>query len=606
MRGRTRLIATVVACLLLTGVACLGVFRTSTPTATADTKVVFNVALLQKPDSLNPYTGIAAESYELWYLIYPTLTTPAQTDLSSTPALAASWSHSADQLTWTFHLVKDAVWTDGVPVTSADVVFSLQSVVDGGTQAATWGSYLKGVTKVTAPDKHTVVLHLKKPNVGLPYLPMPIVPVHIWGKLAKGEVRSFKNSPPVVGAGPFTLVSADPTLSTITFERNPTYFGDPSKIDEIVFTVYKEEDAAVQALKKGEVDFVEGIQGLTVQRLQGAPGITTHIGLAPGFDEIAFNTGAVNPSTGVPKGDGNPAVQDPAFRHALGYAIDRREIISKVYQGLGSPGASVVPAGNPLQWQPPAARAFHFDLAKAGALLDAAGYTKGRDGKRHMPDGSPIGTLRLDARSDSPTSIGTMTYFKEWLGDLGIDATVNIMSGEKLTDIILQGDFDVFQWGWVADPDPDSVLSYMTCWQRGNWSDSWFCNKKYDAMYAAQHTQLDTAKRKVILDKMQRMLYFQAPYLVTTYGGTGEAYRSDRFTDFSAQPRPHGVYLMQFGPYNYVHVTPVAGGGTAELETQQAHDRTAFLVLLCGTLVVCLVASYVVSWQRALTADDRP
>ena len=98
-----------VACLLLTGVACLGIFRTSTPTATADTKVVFNVALLQKPDSLNPYTGISAESYELWYLMYPTLTTPAQTDLSSTPALAASWSHSADALTWTFHLVKDAV-----------------------------------------------------------------------------------------------------------------------------------------------------------------------------------------------------------------------------------------------------------------------------------------------------------------------------------------------------------------------------------------------------------------------------------------------------------------------------------------------------------------
>ena len=131
-----------------------------------------------------------------------------------------------------------------------------------------------------------------------------------------------------------------------------------------MFTVYKEEDAAVQALKKGEVDFVEGIQGLTVQRLQGASGISTHIGLAPGFDEIAFNTGAVNPSTGVPKGDGNPAVQDPAFRHALGYALDRREIISKVYQGLGSPGASIVPAGNPLQWQPPAAEAYHFDLAR--------------------------------------------------------------------------------------------------------------------------------------------------------------------------------------------------------------------------------------------------
>jgi peptide/nickel transport system substrate-binding protein len=305
-------------------------------------------------------------------------------------------------------------------------------------------------------------------------------------------------------------------------------------------------------------------------------------------------------------GDPNPAVQDPAFRHALGYAINREEIVSKVYQGLGSPGASIVPKGNRFQWQPPPSEAYRFDLAKAGQLLDAAGYTKGSDGLRDLPDGKPIGTLRLDARAESPTSIGTMNYFKEWLGDLGIDATVDVMSGDKLTDIILSGDYDIFQWGWLADPDPDSILSYMTCWQRGNWSDSWFCNKQYDAWYAEQHTELDPAKRQVILDKMQQMIYLQAPYLVTTYGATGEAYRNDRFTGFTPQPSPNGVYFIQFGPYNYVHATPVNGGGTEAFYDQESRNRKMFLVLLCGTLVLCLGAGYVVSRQRALTADDRP
>lgn len=607
MRRGTRLAATLVACTLMVGVAVLGSVTTSSPAKAAASKVVFNVALLGKPDSLNPYTGITAESYEMWYLIYPTLTTPSEADLTSTPALATSWSHSADGLTWTFQLTPDARWSDGVPLTSADVVYSLEAAIKSGPQASTWGSYLNQVTSVTASGAHAVVLHLRKPNVVLPFLPMPIVPVHIWGDLTASQIRSYKNDPPnVVGAGAYEIASADATLSTITFERNPDYWGARPAIDEIVFTVYKEEDAAVQALKKGAVDFVENIQGLTVQRLAGTPGITTHVGIAPGFDEIAFNTGSVNLKTGAPMGDPNPAILDPAFRRALGYAVNRQEIVSKVYQGLGAPGASIVPDGNPFQWKPSPSEAFTFNLAKAGELLDAAGYTKGSDGLRDLPDGSPIGTLRLYARSDSPTSIGTMDYFQEWLGDIGIDAKVSVMSGDKLTDIILDGDFDMFQWGWLLDPDPDSMLSYMTCAQRGNWSDSWFCNKQYDALYTAQHTELNPAKRAVMLDKMQRLLYLQAPYLVTTYGATGEAYRSDRFTGFTGQPSSKGVYLIQFGPYNYLHIKPINGGGSEAFAALESRDRMAFLYLVCGTVVLCLLAGYAISRRRALTMDDRP
>jgi peptide/nickel transport system substrate-binding protein len=150
------------------------------------------------------------------------------------------------------------------------------------------------------------------------------------------------------------------------------------------------------------------------------------------------------------------------------------------------------------------------------------------------------------------------------------------------------------------------MLSYMTCWQRGAWSDSWFCNKQYDAMYAAQHTELDQAKRMAILTRMQRMLYLQAPYLVTTYGATGEAYRSDRFTGFTAQPSPDGVYLIQFGPYNYVHIKPVGNGGNAAFVELESRNRRLFLYLVCGALFLCLASWYLVSRQRAVTMEDRP
>ena len=89
--------------------------------------------------------------------------------------------------------------------------------------------------------------------------------------------------------------------------------------------------------------------------------------------------------------------------------------------------------------------------------------------------------------------------------------------------MILDGEFDAFEWGWYVEPDPDSMLSYMTCGQLGNWSDSWYCNEEYDALYEQQHTEIDDAARVEIVKQMQEMLFEDSPYLVTAYNTIGEA-----------------------------------------------------------------------------------
>ena len=140
-----------------------------------------------------------------------------------------------------------------------------------------------------------------------------------------------------------------------------------------------------------------------------------------------------------------------------------------------------------------------------------------------MPDGSPIGTLRLFARSENKKSVDTMDYFKEWLGELGIDAELTTMESNKLTNVILDGEFDAFHWGWYVEPDPDSMLSYMTCDQRGGWSDSWYCNPEYDALYTQQNGATDEAARQDAVKQMQEMLFNDSPYLVLVYNTLGEA-----------------------------------------------------------------------------------
>jgi peptide/nickel transport system substrate-binding protein len=586
-------------------------------------KVVFHVALLgEGVDSLNPFLGIQAPSYEMWGLTYDYLTGYSMTDMSSEPGLATKWTTSDDGLTWTFTVQKGVTFSDGQPMTAADVAYTYERILHGEVEGASWISYLKGVTSVTAPDDTTVVMKLKKPSATLPLLPIPIVPQHVWKDVSEKEIKSYAAGPedgkPVVGSGPFRLVQGTADGSTFKFEKNPGYWGGTPHIDEIVFQYYKNDDSAVQALIKGEVDFVENITPLEVKSLQGKDGITAHNGDSPSFDEVAFNTGSVDTKTGKPIGNPNPAVLDPKFRHAVGYAVDFPQLIQKVYQGAGEPGTTIVPpAYKDYHWEPPADEAFTYDPDKAGQLLDEAGYKMGSDGFRTLPDGKPIGTLRLAARSDSPTSLHTMDYFKEWLADIGIKSQVSTYSSSQLTDEILKGNFDAFQWGWYVEPDPDSMLSYLTTSQFGGWSDSWYSNKEYDKLYEQQHVETDHAKRVEDIKRMQEILYRDSPYLVTAYSAIGEAVRSDRFACFVPQPNPGGVWLEQYGVYNYIHVKPASeaascdaapgltGAVKASTSAEDSSSTGPFLIGAGIVVVLGLVAGGVVMMRRRATVGER-
>jgi peptide/nickel transport system substrate-binding protein len=539
--------------------------------ASAQDPVVFTVGIGNEVDSFNPFLGIEAESFEMWALMYDQLITYAPEDMSPQPGLASDWKTSEDGLTWTFTIRDDVTWSDGEKFTADDVAFTLNRILDGGPEAATWGSYLNSVETITAPNPTTVVMELSEPNAVLPLLPMPILPEHIWSDISEEEVKSYPNEGEVVGTGPFRYVEGTAGGSIYRFEVNPDYWGEQPKIDEIVYTVYKAEDPMVQALKTGEIDFAEGVPALQRQALEGEEGIKTVNGSSPSFSEIAFNAGSIDLETGDLIGDPNPAVMDPAFRYALGFAIDRDLLVERVLQGDGEAGDTIVPpAYTSFHYDPPEDLAWTYDPERAAELLDEAGYTMGDDGLRTMPDGSPIGSLRLLARSDSKASVDTMDYFQEWLADMGIESEVTAMESGKLTNVILDGEFDAFEWGWYVEPDPDSMLSYMTCDQLGNWSDSWYCNDEYDNLYRQQHSELDEETRAEMIKQMQEILYRDAPYLVYAYDTIGEAYRCDRFEGFVPQPADGGILLFQYGVRSYLEMYPVSECGQGQGNTDEA------------------------------------
>ena len=605
MRGRQML--AVVAAVLLAAAALPGTAITADAgtRTTGNDKVTFTVGITQDVDSLNPFTGIVSSAYEIYQLQYETLTDYGVKDFSAQPALAESWDVSDDGLTWTYHLRDGLTWSDGEPLTANDVAYTFNRIMTGKYEQTNFGNYVAALTSVEATDDRTVVMKVKKPTPIMLHLYVYILPEHIWKDIDEKEVKSFANEPGpdgIVGSGPFTVVEHQKG-QFIRLEANKSYYKGAPHIDELVFRVFQNQDSLAQALRRGEIDFADSLNANVFDSLKDAEGVKTFPATYSGFDEIAFNTGAAL-DDGTPIGDGHPALKDVELRRALSYAIDTQTLVDRVLGGYGSPGSSVIPPLYESLHYDPGETAFTFDPEKAKTLLDEAGYTEGPDGIRTMPNGGQKLSFRLFGRSSSQTSQQSVQFVSGWLEDVGIEVKPKIVSEDALTEIIGEGNFDLFEWGWVVEPDPNYQLSTFTCANRSykdggsvyaNLSDSFYCDEEYDALNKKQSEQIDSEERAETVKAMQKMLYDSAAYIVTFYYDNLEAYRSDRFTGFQPQPAPDGSLLFQYGTASYQSVRPVTeedakgGGGGGNADAAAASDEGGNSVAI-GVIVAALVA----------------
>ncbi len=574
--------------------------------ATGGDGTTFTVGITQDVDSLNPFTGIVSSAYEIYQLQYETLTDYGAKDFAAAPALAESWDVSADGLTWTYHLRDGLTWSDGEPLTANDVAYTFNRVREGKYEQTNFGNYVSAMTSVEAPDDRTVVITVKKPTPIMLHLYIYILPEHIWKDVDEKAVKSFANEPGpegTVGSGPFT-VTEHKKGQFIRLKVNKNYYKGAPKVDELVFRVFQNKDSLAQALRRGEIDFADDLGSNVFTSLQDAEGVTTYDAKYSGFNEIAFNTGAAL-DDGTPIGDGHPALKDVKLRQALSYAIDPPALVERVFGGHATPGSSIIPALYGSLHYDPGETAYTFDPEKAKTLLDEAGYPVGPDGIRTMSSSGRKLSFRLLGRSNSPTSQQTVEFVTGWLEDVGIEVKPKVVSEDALTEIIGEGKFDMFEWGWVVEPDPNYQLSTFTCANRSykdggniyaNLSDSFFCDEKYDALYAQQAEQIDPAERAATVKEMQKILYEQAPYVVTAYYNDLQAYRSDRFTGFQPQPAPDGSLLFQYGTHSYQSIRPVSaedatpGGATGGGSPAAAKDDGGGSGPLIGGLVLVALA----------------
>ncbi len=574
-RGAIGLACVCLAAGLAWGLSAAVAAATSPTPSGAPDKVILRLGWTREPDNLNPFVGVSASCYEAWHLQYDLLNGYDAASLTPKPEFAESWSHTPDGLMWTFQIRPGMTWQDGVPATAHDVAFTFNYII--ANQMASFTGYTEGIEKVEATDDVTVVFTCSRPKANMLGMWVPILPAHIWSKVdPKDAATGYANAPPIVGSGPFQIVEWKKG-SYIRLAANPKYWAGKPKVDEVIFETYQNADTMAQDLKSGALAGAWGIPPAQVESLNGG-GVTSISYITIGFDQLTFNC-APAPAKG------NPVLRDPAFRQALNYAIDKRKVASVAYSDQVSPATSLIPAGLyatdlDYHWEPAAAQAYPFDLEKAKAALDAAGYTDANsDGIREGKDGKPI-RLELLARNESIMSQQSGKFIAGWFKQIGLDIKFQVVSEAALSDKVwntvagkVQPDYDMFLWGWVGDADPNFLLSISTTDQAGMWNQSVWSDPEYDALFARQGRELDPQKRKQTVWKMQQIVYQQSPFIPLIYSRSQEAYNTTAWTGWVTSPaRDGGVfYTFQTDSYRLVHSVAAAttseGSGSSTLAT---------------------------------------
>jgi peptide/nickel transport system substrate-binding protein len=543
-------------------------------------------------DSLNPFVGQSTEAYSTYHLNYDFLVQYDAATLEPIPGLAESWSHSSDGKTWTFKLRHDVTWQDGEPFTAKDVAFTFNYVIDN--EMGSYAGYTKGITKVVATDDYTVDFTCDKPKATMLQMWVPILPEHVWSKVSpKDAANKFQNLPPCIGTGPFQVVEWKPGVF-VRMKANKDYWGGAPKTDELIFTIYTNNDTLASDLSSGLIQFA-GVTPAAFQKLKNDPAKTAQFATYQAYDNIGFNC-YKGPSRG------HPACKDPKFRSALAWAIDTKTIAAIAYGGAAAPATSILPADYwpkdaDFHWQPPASELRTYDPAKANELLDEAGYkdTDG-DGIRDYK-GKPI-KLRLWASNERGALGMAGKLIAGYLMKVGLKIEYQAMDPAAMNEGVyaykdgkFNPDYDMFCWGWMGDYDPGFLLSLLLTSQIESWSDTGWSNAEYDRLYAAQDSELDPVKRLELVHQMQEIIYDECPYIATVYPQLREVFDSEHWTGWTRMPAVTGSVDNR---WTFRNVEPKAGA-TAD----EGGAKGVVIVVVIVVIVVAVAVVWVLVRRRS-------
>jgi len=438
------------------------------------------------PTNLDPRVGLDAQSERIDELIFDGLLTRDE-HLNVQPGLAERWE-TPDALTYIFHLHHGVTFHDGRPLTSRDVKWTFDSLVEGKIRSTKTASY-RFVDHIETPDDYTVVFRMKEPAANLLWnLSEGAIGIVPYGSLDEVTAKP-------IGSGPFKFVSAE-LDKEVTLERNDNYWGTKARLARVRFAVVPDTTTRALELRKGSADVaINALTSDMVLALAKEPGLAIEHGPGTILSYAAFNLR-------------DPILRDVRVRRAIAYAVDRQPLIEYIWRGFAQPAASILP---PQSWAYDAdVPTYPHDPEKARHILDAAGY-RGVNGIRFH--------ITMKTSTEESTRL-LAAVLQQQLRDVGIALDIRTFESATFLADVTSGAFQFYSLRWIGgneDPDIfDTVFHSSNIPPRGR-NRGFYSNPQVDSLIDQARRETDPNVRKQLYNEIQVVLAEDVPYINLWY-----------------------------------------------------------------------------------------
>ncbi|MEW6684703.1 MAG: TonB family protein [Candidatus Edwardsbacteria bacterium] len=440
------------------------------------------IGTLEEPSSLNPlllsYTASWAIPDQILLRLHR-----FDKNLNITPELAEGWRFSEDFRQLTYHLRRDVKWSDGKPVTSADVKFTYEKMLDPKTKYPHLGN-LQFIERLEVIDDYTIKFVFKQIYADeLLDTGIPVLPRHI---------ANFDEKP--ISDGPYK-VDKWAKGERLELMANENFFRGRPYLDRIVFRFFPDENALLTAMQKGEIDVAEGISPVSVETFKNKKELAVLQLPSNSFTYIGWNLQ-------------NPILAKKEIRKALSLAIDRQQILSEVLKGLGVFSNSPV---SPNSWAyNQAMNQIPYDLTQAKAILTKDGWNSlDKDG--FLMQGKNRLEFVLMVNQDYPLHQAVAQLIQSQLAKVGVKVNLALVDGSGFVQRLRVKNFDGMLLSWTTGFKMDPTATWHSNPEKGRFNLIGYTNPQVDTLIETGLATLSRRKAKRLWDRFQEIIAEDAP-----------------------------------------------------------------------------------------------
>lgn len=465
------------------------------------------------------------------------------------PRIAKDWTISKDKKTVTFNLNPEATFSDGTPVTSADVLFTWEALLNPKNKTVPFQSYFSTIESCTTPTPRTVVFKAKVVHFkNIEKLAsLYVLPKHFY---SKGDFNKDFNSK-ILGSGPYTLEEVKPG-ERIVLKRNPAYWGGKLpqntgrfNFDKLVFKIIPENEVAHEAFKKGDLDYF-----YFVLAKMWAADTDGEVYKSGRIKKVRAENLLPYATQGIAWNLRHPIFKEKNVRLAMSHLFNRERLIKELFYDNYTLATGVIHRKS--VYHSPANTPLLYDPQKAQKLLQSAGWKELDSEGVLVKNGT---RFEFELLTKSPASHRFLTIYQEDLKKVGIKMSIRTLDWGTALKLIEEWKFDATDMARSRDNDP---ADFGTIWgsaeadKKGSSNFTGYKNTRVDQLAEVIDKTFDKKRRIPLVQQMDLILAEDQPF---TFGWESSYFRIAHWNKFSYPGRGYFNYSKWTDVFDYWWMT---------------------------------------------------